>query len=208
MFKTLTSMLFITSMILFSLIADVAGVYIMISSAINHTSDFMTGFTLFSLGTIMFLCVSIAYLITKANNSLELIAGALADFIDHSLDKEAAEATGGFKVPTHPLLDLLKGKFPGGSFGQTTINVSSIDEEGNISPMMTKTFDNPEDFFKHRDEIIAQAFGTQPKDVKKQIDEMTIEELQEKEKEAAAAQKFELAAAFRDAINRKKNPEK
>lgn len=201
-------MLFVTSLILFSLIADVAGVYIMIASLVNNTNNFMTGFTLFSLGTIMFLAVSIAYLVTKANENLNLIANALADFIDHTLDKEAAEATGGFKVPGNPLMDLLKGKFPGASFGTTTINVSSVDEEGNISPMMTKTFDNIEDYFKHRDEIIAQAFGTQPKDVKKQIEDMSIEELQEKEKEAAAAQKFELAAAFRDAINRKKNPNK
>lgn len=201
-------MLFVTSLILFSLIADVAGIYVMVSSAINHTDNFMTGFTLFSFGTLLFLAISIAYLVTKANENLNLIANTLADFIDHTLDKEAAEATGGFKVPSNPLMDLLKGKFPGGTFGSTTINVSSVDEEGNISPMITKTFDSPEEFFKHRDEIIAQAFGTQPKDVKKQIDEMTIEELQEKEKEAAAAQKFELAAAFRDAINRKKNPDK
>lgn len=208
MFKTISSMLIVTSLILFSLISEVAGIYLMIASAVNHTNDFMTGFTLFSLGTLIFLGVSIAYLITKAQASINIIADALADFIDHTLDKEAAEATGGFRVPANPLMDLLKGKFPGVNFGQTTINVSSVDEEGNISPMMTKTFDNVEDFFKHRDEIIAQTFGTQPKDVKKQIDDMTIEELQEKEKEAAAAQKFELAAAFRDAINRKKNPEK
>lgn len=208
MLKTISSLLFIVSLILFSLVADVAGVYIMISSAVNRTNDFMTGFTLFSLGTLIFFAVSITYLITQANTSLNLIAETLANFIDHSLDREAAEATGGFKVPSSPLMDLLKGKFPGGNFGQTTINVSSIDEDGNISPMITKTFDNPEDFFKHRDEVIAQAFGTQPKDVKKKIDEMSIEELQEKEKEAAASQKFELAAAFRDAINRKKNPEK
>ena len=121
------------------------------------------------------------------------------------MDKEDAQAAGGFGQPGNPLLNLFKNF---GGMGPTTINVSSIDENGNVSPLVTKTFDNPEDFLKHRDEIFAKAFGTKPDDAKKKIDDMTIEELQKKEKEAADAEKWELAAAYRDAINRKKNPEK
>lgn len=206
MFKTLASMLFITSLLLFAFIAEIAGVYIMVHDVITGGNEFMKGFTLFSLGTLIFICTSIAYLVTKTIANTEKIANALADLIDHTLDKEA-QAAGGFKMPGNPLMDLFK-KFPGMNMGSTTINVSSIDEEGNISPMMTKTFDNPEDFLKHRDEIFAKAFGTQPKDAKKKIDDMSIEELQEKEKEAADAEKWELAAAYRDAIDRKKNPGK
>ena len=177
----------------------------MVINTINHTNDFMTGFTLFSLGTILFISISITYLITKANQNLNIIA----DLINHTLKKDAIDSTKGvFNVSGNPLMDLLKGNFPGGGFGSTTINVSSIDEQGNISPMLTKTFGSPEEFLKQRDEIFARAFGTKPDEVKKKIDEMSIDELKEKEKEAVDSQKFELAAAYRDAINRKTNPEK
>jgi hypothetical protein len=206
MFKTLTSMLFITSLLLFAIISEVAGLYIMIHDVISGGNEFMKGFTLFSLGTLIFIGTSIAYLVTKTIANTEKIANALADLIDHTLDKDA-QAAGVFNTGPNPLMDLFK-KFPGMNMGSTTINVSSIDEEGNISPMVTKTFDNPEDFLKHRDEIFAKAFGTQPKDAKKKIDDMSIEELQTKEKEASDAEKWELAAAYRDAIKRKTNPNK
>ena len=195
-------MLFITSLILFSIIAELAGLYIMIHDAVDGGGEFMKGFTLFSLGTIMFICTSIAYLVTKAIANTEKIADALADLISHTIDKEA-QAAGGFNPSgINPLMDLFK-QFPGSNIGSTTINVSSIDEEGNISPMMTKTFDNPEEFLKHRDEIFAKAFGTQPKDAKKKIDDMSIEELKIMEKEAVESQNFELATAIRDCIKQK-----
>lgn len=210
MFKSILSILFISSLLLFSIITAVSGAFIMIANAINHSYDFMTGFTLFSLGTILFISISITYLITKANQNLNLIAGALADLINHTLNKEAAQSQSSFNQFPNPqqLMDLLKGKIQGGNFGSTTLNVSSIDEQGNISPIVTKTFDSPEDFLKHRDEIFARAFGAKPDEVKKKIDEMSIDELKEKEKEAADAENWELAAAYRDAISRKTNPEK
>jgi len=190
---------------MFSLIAEVAGVYYMIDSSINNTGEFMRGFTLFSLGAILFITTSIAYLVTKAIANTEKIADSLTKLMEYFIEKDSTERVRSSLFPPNsknPLMDLFK-DFPGGQFGSTTVNISAIDEDGNVSPLTTKSFDNIEDFFKHRDEIIAEAFGTKPKDVKKKLDEMSIEELKEKEKQAANEEQWDLAAAYRDAIWRK-----
>ncbi len=209
MIKSISSLVSIISILLFAVLAEVGGVYYMADSAINKNENFLMGFSMFSFGLIIFLCIAIANNVTKMMKSTNLIANSLADLMELMI-KENNEAP-----PTHisqgSLMDLLKGKMGGTGgtfgFGNTTVHISSIDEDGNVSPLLTKSFEKPEDFFKHRDSIIAQALGQQPGEVQKKIDDMSLEELNQKEQEAAAAQKFELAAAYRDAINRKKNPE-
>lgn len=54
-----------------------------------------------------------------------------------------------------------------------------------------------------RDELITKEFGD--KAIKKDIHQMTLEELEAEEQIAVSTQKFELAAAIRDLMNEKKN---
>ena len=66
--------------------------------------------------------------------------------------------------------------------------------------MITKTFDNVEDFFKHRDEIFKKAFGEN-----KNLENMSIEELKIEEKKAVESQNFELAASIVSLIKEREN---
>jgi hypothetical protein len=121
----------------------------------------------------------------------------------HEMKKELS--AGG--NPLHQLFQNLGmggGEFPGMPGMSGSIKMSSIDEEGNITPLGEKEFSSPEEFLKYRNEILQKAFGKKPGSTKKKFEEMTVSELEAEEKKAIETQDFELAAAVRDLIKEKK----
>lgn len=178
--------------LLASFAASITGFGIMIADVINYTDNFFQGFLIFSLGTIMFFVTIAAYQQVQILTNTKIIAQALAEYMEHQM-KMNSMGQG------NPLASLFSGGFPMSG----TMKMARIDESGNIVPFMEKNFNSPEEFLKYRNELLSKAFGYKPEEAEKKLEELSVEELKFKEKEASDSQNFELAAAIRDLIAKK-----
>lgn len=176
--------------IIFSAICSVTGAGIMIYDLIVPGPNFMMGFNIFCMSTILFFVAITAYMVTKLLTSTELIADVLTSLIENELAKEQKN--------TNPFQAMLNNL---GLPGSGSVKVARIDKDGTITPLTEGNFSNADEMVKQRDEILTRFFGATPG--KKDIKNMTLEELQEEEKAAVAAQNFELAAAIRDVMKNK-----
>lgn len=153
----------------------------------------MHGFTVFTLSAILFFASTTAYIVTKILTNTDILADSMVKFLEHEMDKEDSGV--------NPLQALF-GKMGLPGMGAGSIKMARMDEDGNITPLGEKSFSSPEELIKHRDELLAKAFGSKPD--KKKIQDMSLEELQAEEIKAVGAQDFELAAAIRDLMEEKK----
>lgn len=193
--KYIFAALALAVLILSGMAAAVTGIVFMINDLVSHNGNFFQGFVIFALGIIMTAALGIAYTQAQTFNNTKIIGEALAEYITHQMQKEQA----GNGLPS--LAQILGG---GGGFPMHgMMKMSRIDEHGNIVPFMEKEFNSPEEFIKYRNEILTKAFGFKPEETEKKLEEMSIEELEAKRKEAADNQQFELAAMIRDLISKK-----
>lgn len=161
----------------------------------------MNSFQVFALSTILFLVSVISYIVTKTLTNTELMAKVLAEQLERQLEKEMEENSKRMGGPN--ILSSLLGGMMGGP-GQTSVSITAFDKNGNAISMGDKTFDNPEELIKYRDEILEKYFGKKPAG-KKEMKDMTVEELKAEEKKAVDNQDFELAAAIKSLIDEKKS---
>lgn len=201
--RTIFFALSLALLILFAAAGMVIGAGIMIYDLYSDGPNFMQGFTVFSLSSILFLVSITSFIVSKVLTNTEVIADVLSRFMAHEMKKELA--AGG--NPLHQLFQNLGmgGGFPGMP-GQMkgSIKMTGMDEDGNIIPLGEREFNSPEEFIKHRNEILANAFGKHPGGAKKKFEDMTIQELESEEQKAIDSQNFELAAAVRDLIKEKR----
>lgn len=190
--KSLVFALTLALVVIFSFISSLVGIGIMIYDLYSGGSQFMHGFTVFSLSAILFFAATTAYIVTKILNNTDILADSMVKFLEHEMDKE---------VPVINPIDALFGKMGLPGMGAGSIKMASMDEDGNITPLGEKTFNSHEEMVKHRDELLSKAFGF--KSDKKKIQDMSLEELQTEEIKAVDAQDFELAAAIRNLIQSK-----
>ncbi len=194
--KNIFFALSLTVIMLFSFVAAVAGAGIMAYDAYSGGPNFTHGFNVFCLGTILFFVTISSYMITKILTSTSIIADVMTKFIEHEMTKTVNQ-------PENPFTKLFGGLGNNGlpGFGATgTLSISSLDEDGTITPLGETNFTNAEDLIKNRDEILNRAFGPKSGIQKKDINDMTIDELQAEEQLAISQQDFELAAAVRDLV--------
>lgn len=152
----------------------------MVYDVYSGGNNFIQGFTVFSLGTILFFLITSAYMITRILTNTNIIADVLEKFVENEIAK----------TKNNPLQN-----FPG------IIQISKIDEQGNISPVSDSTNSNP-DFSRMHSEIINNLFK-KPFATKKELEVMTLEELNKEKEEAIEKQDYERAARIRNIIDEK-----
>jgi hypothetical protein len=195
--KTLAFAITLLLTVVFSIISAAVGLGIMAYDLYSGGSQFMHGFTVFSLGAILFFVSTTAYIATKILTNTDILADSMIKFFEHEMGKEEA---GLGMNPLQALFGKMGMGLPG--MGAGSIKMARMDEDGNITPLGEKTFSSHEELIKHRDELLQKAFGAKPG--KKDIKEMSLEELEVERQQAVDSQKFELAAAIRDLIEEKK----
>ena len=184
-------------LILFAAVSALFGGGIMVNALYTSGPNFMQGFQIFCLGSILFLIAVTSYIVTKILTNTEFLAEVLTKMVA----KEINKAEGNINP-----LQAMFGQMGNMPPGMGTFKVARMDEDGNITPIGESKFSTPEELMKHRHEILAKAFGYKPENVKKKFEDMTLAELESEEKKAVDGQQFELAAALRDLIEeRKKN---
>jgi hypothetical protein len=200
--KTLFFAASLALLVLFSFVGIIVGAGTMIYDLYSSGPNFMQGFTIFSLSSILFLVSVTAFIATKILTNTEIMADVMAKFVAHEMKKEMS---GGGNPLQQFLQNLgMGGGFPGMPNISGSIKMASVDEDGNITPLGEKEFKNPEEFLKYRNEILQKAFGKNPTKTKKKFEEMSIQELESEEQKAIDSQNFELAAAVRDLIKEKR----
>lgn len=172
------------------------------SIAINfyQGQPLMDSFQVFALSTLLFLVAVVSYIVTKTLTNTELIAKVLAEQLERELERDEMQQR---RMGGPNILSSLLGGMMGGP-GQTSVSITAFDKNGNAINMGDKTFDNPEDLIKYRNEVLEKYFGKKPAG-KKEMKDMTLEELKAEEKKAVDNQDFELAASIKSLIDEKKN---
>lgn len=167
------------------------GSLIMAYNLFTGGNDFTHGFIYFSLGFILAIGIVCLYTLTQILDSNKELANAVTELLLNAIDKNKKD---------NPINSL---------FGSIGVPLSGIiktyrtDTAGN--PVSSEiNFNSQEEYFAHRDAIIAKLFGLESTEVKHTLEDMTIEDLQKREQQAVDNQDFESAAAIRDAIDRKK----
>jgi hypothetical protein len=191
--KSLVFAITLAFVVLFSAVSTLVGASIMVYNLYTGGPGFMHGFEVFCLSAILFFTSTTAYIATKILTNTDVIADSMIKFFEHEMRKE--------EVGMNPLQALF-GKMGLPGMGAGSIKMARMDEDGNITPLGEKTVSSPEELIKHRDELLFKAFGAKPG--KKDIKEMSLEELEIERQQAVDSQKFELAAAIRDLIEEKK----
>jgi len=185
--------------ILFSGITALTGVGMMVIDIATNGHNLIKGFEVFSLSMILLFVTITSYITTKILTGTDVLVDVMTRFLDNEISKSN-------KNPINNSIQSLFSNLGGlGGFqGTTSIQIGKMDEDGNITPMDEQTFSSTEEFMKHRDEILAKAFGHKPTEVKKKLADMSVEELKVEEKKAVDKQDFELAAAIVNLIEEKK----
>jgi len=180
-------------LVLFSAVATLCGAVIMVYDLYSGGSNFMQGFTIFCLSSILLLVSIISYIVTKTLSNTEVLSEVLATFVANELKKESS---------ANPLQGIFGNMFggPGMPPNITTIKMGKMNEDGSITPLGESS---TEDFIKNRDSILAKAFGFKGPEAQKKFEDMNLDELKVEEKKAVDSQQFELAAALRDLISEK-----
>lgn len=189
MLKNLFTIVAILFIFVVSAGAAVVGLGEMIVSLVTHNNEFKSGLELFLLGTITFIITLVAYVVGKILDNTQIIAKTLADVLDN-MDSGPQ--------PMSPFSEMFGGGFP----FTGSVKVAKIDKDGNITSLGENEFHSKEEFIKFRNEFINKAMG---KDNKKQISDMTLEELESERIAAEERQDFELCKMLRDLINERKN---
>jgi hypothetical protein len=165
-------------LILLSAAGAVVGLGLMIYSLLTDKTSFLQAFEVFSLSSILFLVCIASYMIAKILTNTEVLSQVMAKFIQNEMTKS---------------INPLAGLFGGMGLGMPKI--ITLDES---------QFSSPEEFHKHRDEILGKVFGNKAKN----LNDLTIDELKLEEKKAVDNQDFELAAAIISLIEEKKKGSK
>jgi hypothetical protein len=189
--KSILFALTLALVILFAGISAMFGIGIMIYNLYSSGPNFMQGFTVFCLGATLFFSGTVAYIVTKILTNTDILADSLVKLIEHQEQHSGPQM--------NPLQALFQKFGMQGMGGPGIIKTSLINEDGTITPLEEKKFSSN----KERDDIIFRAFNSKPG--KKNIQDMTIQELKDEEKKAVESQNFELAAAIRDLMNEKNN---
>ncbi|MCC7514216.1 MAG: hypothetical protein IT212_05965 [Bacteroidia bacterium] len=177
--KQLPILLALGAIMLFSLGTAATGAGIMIYDAVKHGTDFMKGFELFGIGSILFIVTLSAYMISDISNNVKTIASSLADYMESELNEEESNS-------------------PMFMFRAMQTFASSPQN----------SFESKEKFLDHRNEAIVNHLvnnmGLNQENAKRKFEIMSLEELQSEKAKAEGEQNYELAAMFRDAIEEKK----
>ena len=172
---------FAMSLALLIMIAGASGIiglgYLGYDIATGNSSRLMQDFQVFTLSSILFLVAVSSYMITKTMANTEALSDVAAKLIKREIDKG----------PVNPFQLLFQ--------NMSQLPVITIDQS---------QFSSPEEFYKHRDEILAKGFNQKPTEIKQKLEQMTIEQLQAEERKAVENQEFELAAAIVSLIQDKK----
>lgn len=196
--KTLLFALTLALIMTFAAVSSICGIGIMVYDVYSSGNNFMQGFTIFSLGSILFLVGITSYIVTKILTNTEILADVMTKFVENELRKE--------ENPINPMESIFGNMFKSnlpGLPGQITVKTAHLDKNGNLIETGEEKFSSTKDFINHRNEILARAFGSTQEQHKKKFEDMDLEELRNEEKNAVDAQSFELAAALRDLINEK-----
>lgn len=177
--KTLIYALSIALLLLISAAGAIIGLGQMVHAILTDKTNFLQAFEIFSLSTILFVVVLTSYMIAKVLTNTEIIAEVMTKFIQNEMAKNSFN-------PMQGIQNLL---------GMGMPKIITLDES---------QFSSSEEFQKHRDELLRKAFGYNPGDVQKKLEQMSIEELKIEEKKAVDNQNFELAAAIVSLIEEKK----
>lgn len=173
--------------------AAITGISIMTYNIIHSGPNFFMGFEAFSLGIIMASALAILFYVTKISTMLSVMAETLSDTIMFLLEKNEHESKMTQINPFKSFLDNFKG----------SVQIGAIDQDGQIKPLGGGAFNSVEEFLAQRDSILGNMFGIKPEEVKKKLEDMSVDELKQAENDAVKKQQFERAAACRDAISRK-----
>lgn len=90
--KSLIPVISLAFIIFSSALASIFGIGIMVMDLYTGGDDFMQGFTTFCLGTILFFVCVIAYICTKINDKLSVVADSMINFFDFEISKGASPA--------------------------------------------------------------------------------------------------------------------
>jgi hypothetical protein len=194
--KSIFAALTLALIVLFSGISAIFGIGIMAYDLYSGGDEFMRGFTIFCMGATLFFAATVAFIVTKILTNTDVIATSMVKFFEHEIEKE--------ETKINPMQAFF-GRMGLPEMGNGSIKIATLDEDGNITPVGEKTFTSHEEMIKHRDELLANAFGYKPEKAKTKFEDMTLAELESEEKKAVDGQQFELAAAIRDLMNEKKN---
>lgn len=190
---------------IFFLGATVYGIIRMIYDGISG-DDMARGFMFCSMGFIATTGLIILYSIGAMLENLKVLnEKMIALIMSHN-----SKGSGGVQNPLFDLLSQLKQNMgddnsielddddlpPSGS-----ITIAKVGEDGSITPIERREFNNPEELDAIRRELLNKAF----KGKDKKLEDMTIAELEEEREKAVDAQEFELATAIRDLISKKQN---
>ena len=145
--------------IIFSAICSLTGAGIMIHDLIVPGPNFMMGFNIFCLSTILFFVTITSYIVTKVLTTSELMADVLTSLVENELAKSQKNSN-----PIQTMLNNMGFSGPGSG---TSVQIARIEKDGTVTPI---TDDN---IIKKRDEILNQFFGAKPG--KKDIKDMTLE---------------------------------
>ena len=181
--KNLIASLFIITIIFLSAGAALFGLSTMIYNLYSGT-NLLTGFIVFSLGSILFALLSIAYMISKILTSTAVTVDILENIFKNKIEKDLNNK--------NTLSDLFN------KFGAniTEIKIAKIDEEGNLSSVENQNIPGLVELIK---ELNNGPIG----EIK--LEDMNIEELNYELKKDLDKQSYERAAKIRDLIQEKKN---
>lgn len=185
--KNIFFALILFAVILFSGLAAIAGASIMTYDLYSGGPNFMKGFTIFCLGSILFLATIISYSLSKLITNNELLTDTMIKFVENEIDKVQAQAPNAFG-PNGGI------PFP---FGSSTMTF-------NIDPANPESGSGITENFSSKNLMDVFFGGMKPPVEQKKLEDMTIEELEVEKLIAVKAQLYTKAAEIRDLIQKKK----
>lgn len=188
--KNIFFALILFAVILFSGIAAITGASIMVYNLYSSGPNIMTGFTIFCLGSILFLATIIAYSLSKLITNNELLTDTMIKFVEHEIDKvqgpNAFGPNGGMHFPFETRT--------------ITFNTDPTNLEAGSGSGSTENFTG-----KNLMDVFFG--GMKPPIEKKKLEDMTIEELNIEKNIAVGSQDYSKAARIRDLIQKKEKGE-
>lgn len=183
--KNLLSAVSILSIIILSAGSALVGAGTMVYNFYLGT-PILNGFIVFCLGSILFISIIIAYMVSKVMTSTTVMVDVLENLLNNEIEKKTDN--------TNPFSSLLNGL--GASI--TSIKIGKIDEDGNITSIGDQSVSGLEEVMKNLNLNVNPI-------TEKKLEDMTIKELQGELDKDIAKQSYERAAKIRDLIQEKKN---
>lgn len=122
--KSIFFALSLALIMLSSAIAGLTGIFIMGVDLYTGGDNFMHGFTVFSLGTILFFVCTTAYIATKVLTNTEVLANTMTKYIEYEIGKQTV---------ANPFQMF-------GQFSGSTMEIININRPGSMEDMLGNIF--------------------------------------------------------------------